>query len=152
MKRRSQVALTAAEQAAFFGESRVAALSTIDQNGYPHVVAMLFEARDNAIFMTSWAKAQKVLNIRRNPKVGLLIEDGSTYAEYRGISIRGACDIIEDPGKVLAIMRSIVLKSMGSANAEPPPGSFDHIDKRVALQITPVMIASWDHRKLGGRY
>ena len=152
MRRRSQVALTAEEQAAFLDESRVAALSTIDQHGYPHVVAMLFEARDSALFMTSWAKAQKVLNIRRNPKVGLLIEDGSTYAEYRGISIRGTCEIIGDPEQVLAIMRSMVFKSMGRAGTEPPPGSFDHIDKRVALKITPVKIASWDHRKLGGRY
>lgn len=152
MKRRSQVALTAEEQAAFLDESCVAALSTIDPDGFPHVVAMLFEARENAIFMTSWAKAQKVLNIRRNAKVGLLIEDGSIYAEYRGISIRGTCEIIEDPERVLSIMRSMLFKSMRSENAEPPPGLLDHIAKRVALKITPVKIASWDHRKLGGRY
>jgi nitroimidazol reductase NimA-like FMN-containing flavoprotein (pyridoxamine 5'-phosphate oxidase superfamily) len=152
MKRRSQVALTADEQAAFLNESHVAALSTVDKDGFPHLVAMIFVAREGAIFMTSWAKAQKVLNIRRNPKVGILIEDGATYADYRGISIRGTCEIIEDPEEVLGIMRSIVGRQVEPAATEPPPGSFDHIAKRVALKITPVKIASWDHRKLGGRY
>ena len=152
MKRRSQIALTADEQAAFLNESHVAALSTLDKDGFPHVVAMVFVARENAIFMTSWAKAQKVLNIRRNPKVGILIEDGATYADYRGISMRGTCEILKDPGQVLDIMRSIVGRQMGPSATEPPPGSFDHVEKRVALKITPVKIASWDHRKLGGRY
>jgi len=152
MKRRSQVALTTDEQVAFLNESHVASLSTVDKDGFPHVVAMIFVARENAIFMTSWGKAQKVLNIRRNPKVGILIEDGTTYADYRGISIRGTCEIIEDPGQVLEIMRLIVGRQMGPAATEPPPGSLDHIAKRVALKVTPVKIASWDHRKLGGRY
>lgn len=152
MKRRKLVELTADEQAAFLEESCKAALSTIDRNGFPHVVAMIFVAQENAIFMTSWAKAQKVLNIRRNPKVGILIEDGATYADYRGVSIRGTCEIIEDPEQVLGILRSIVARQAGAAATEPPPGSFDHIGKRVALKITPARIASWDHRKLGGRY
>ena len=152
MKRRSQVALTSDEQAAFLDEVRVAALSTVDRHGFPHVVAMIFVARENAIFMTSWAKAQKVLNIRRNPKGGILIEDGATYADFRGISIRGTCEIIDEPGQVREMMQTIFARQMRSPDAEAPTGAFDHIEKRVVLKVTPAKVASWDHRKLGGRY
>jgi len=152
MKRRSQVALTADEQAAFLDEIRLAALSTVDKDGFPHVVAMIFVARDNAIFMTSWTKAQKVLNIRRNPKVGVLIEDGTTYADFRGVSIRGTCEIIDEPNQVREIVHAIFARQAGSPDAEPPTGAFDHLEKRVVLKITPDQVASWDHRKLSGRY
>ena len=70
--RRQQIQLSPDEQAAFFRERKKAALATIDKDGFPHVVAMNYLARDGAFYMTS--KAQKVVNIRRNPKVALMIE------------------------------------------------------------------------------
>src|SRR5215470_19126197 len=105
MNRRRQIQLSPDEQAAFFREQRKAALATLDQHGFPHVVAMNYFAKDGALYMTSYAKAQKVVNIRRDPKVALMIETGDGYAEFRGLMIRGRCEIIEDPAQVLAVMR-----------------------------------------------
>jgi general stress protein 26 len=56
--------------------------------------------------MTSYAKAQKVLNIRRNPKVGIMIEAGKNYGDFRGLMIRGHCEIIEDPALLAATILS----------------------------------------------
>ena len=88
--RRQQIRLSPDEQAAFFRERKKAALATIDKDGFPHVVAMNYFARDGAFYMTSYGKAQKVVNIRRNPKVALMIEAGDEYAALRGVMIRGA--------------------------------------------------------------
>ena len=88
--RRQQIQLSPDEQAAFFRERKKAALATIDKDGFPHVVAMNYFARDGVFYMTSYGKAQKVVNIRRNPKVALMIEAGDEYAELRGVLIRGA--------------------------------------------------------------
>src|SRR6266851_9573903 len=74
MKKRGEIQLTPEEQEKFLGEARKASLATIDKEGYPHVVAMNFIWRDGAILMSSYGKAQKVLNIRHNPKVGVMIE------------------------------------------------------------------------------
>ncbi len=98
--RRQQIQLSPDEQAAFFRERKKAALATIDQDGFPHVVAMNYFARDGAFFMTSYGKAQKVVNIRRNPRVALMIEAGDEYAELRGVMIRGRCEILEDEASV----------------------------------------------------
>ena len=46
MNRRRQIQLTPDEQAAFFREQRKAALATLDQHGFPHVVAMNYFAKD----------------------------------------------------------------------------------------------------------
>src|SRR5947207_12457482 len=100
--RRQQIQLSPNEQAAFFREHKKAALATIDQDGFPHVVAMNYFARDGAFYMTSYGKAQKVVNIRRNPRVALMVEAGDSYAELRGVMIRGRCEILEGEDAVTA--------------------------------------------------
>ena len=148
--RRQQIRLSPDEQAAFFRERKKAALATIDKDGFPHVVAMNYFARDGAFYMTSYGKAQKVVNIRRNPKVALMIEAGDEYAELRGVMIRGCCEILEDETSVMAAFEA---RAGTQASASPvQPGALASAPKRVVLKIVPEKVVSWDHRKLGGRY
>ena len=146
--RRRQIRLDPEEQAAFLRDNPKCALATIDQDGFPHVVAMgFYVGEDGAFYMTSYAKAQKVLNIRRNPRVGLMVETGASYAELRGVMVRGTCEIIEDVDTV----RQVMNHRRGSPQSGRR-GSLDSAAKRVVLKVTPHKTASWDHRKLGGRY
>src|SRR5499433_2019451 len=150
MNRRGQIQFTPEEQAAFLREHRKAALATMDQNGFPHLVAMHFVAKDGAFLMTSYGKAQKVVNIRRNPKVGLMVEAGDEYAELRGVMIRGRCEILEGEAAVRAAFEG---RAVAQANPAPvQPGAQASAPKRVVLKIVPEKVVSWDHRKLGGRY
>ena len=48
MNRRRQIQLSPEEQTALFREQRKAALATLDQDGFPHVVAMNYFAKDGA--------------------------------------------------------------------------------------------------------
>src|SRR6516164_2818887 len=91
MNRRRQIRFTLEEQAAFLRGHRKAALATIGEGGFPPVVAMNFFAKEGAFYMTSYAKAQKVVNIRRNAKVGLMVEAGDKYSELQGVMVRGHC-------------------------------------------------------------
>jgi PPOX class probable F420-dependent enzyme len=150
MNKQRQIQLTPEEQVAFLQEGHKAALATLDKDGFPHVVAMGFLAKDGVIYMTSYAKAQKVLNIRRNPKVGLMIETGKNYADFRGLMIRGHCEIIEDPALVAATIQTLQEKQSG--RTETPREAILSAPKRVILKITPEKVASWDHTKLGGKY
>jgi PPOX class probable F420-dependent enzyme len=145
--RRRQIRMSEAEQAAFLRDNSKCALATIDPNGFPHVVAMGFYVEDGAFWMTSYAKAQKILNIRRNPRVGLMVETGGTYAELRGVMVRGTCEIIEDLENVRRVMNH-----RRNAAESGRRVALDSAPKRVALKITPQKIVSWDHAKLGGRY
>ena len=150
MNRRRQIQLSPDEQAAFFREQRKGALATLDQHGFPHVVAMNYFAKDGVFYMTSYAKAQKVVNIRRNPKVALMIEKGDGYAELRGVMVRGRCEIIESAEAVRAAFAGMA-EARGTTPARPS-GAGDSAPKRVVLKITPEKITSWDQSKLGGRY
>src|SRR5260370_3025994 len=94
--RRQQIQLSPDEQAAFFRERKKAALATVDKDGYPHVVAMNYFAKDGAFYMTSYGKAQKVVNVRRNPRVALMVETGDSYGELRGVMAPGAREGLDD--------------------------------------------------------
>ncbi len=150
MNRRDQIKLTPEEQDGFLRDCRKVALATIGNDGFPHLVAMNYIARDGAIYMTSYGKAQKVVNIRRNPKVAVMAERGRSYSELRGVMIRGECEIIEDPKTVDAIMRAIRQRDTGEAEIPPMPEKI--VTKRVVLKVAPRKVTSWDHSKLGGRY
>ena len=145
---RPDISLTAEEQSAFLRENRKAALATLDQDGFPHLVAMNFAVRDGAYYMTSYGKAQKVLNIRRNPNVSLMVEAGSAYAELKGVMVRGHCEIQEGAEAVAE-----VFAWMAEDRREPrPAGASRSAPKRVVLKIVPAKTVTWDHSKLGGRY
>jgi len=150
MNRRQQIQLSPDEQTVFFREQRKAALATLDQQGFPHVVAMNYFAKDGAFYMTSYSKAQKVVNIRRNPKVALMIESGNAYAELRGVMVRGHCEIVEGADAVRTAFAAMA-EARGTTYSRPQ-GSVDSAPKRVVLKIVPEKITSWDHSKLGGRY
>jgi PPOX class probable F420-dependent enzyme len=148
--RRQQIQLSSDEQAALFRERKKAALATIDKDGFPHLVAMNYFSKDGAFYMTSYGKAQKVVNVRRNPKVALMVETGDTYAELRGVMIRGRCEILEDRDTVKAAFES---RADAQSNPSPvQPGALASAPKRVVLKIVPQKVISWDHRKLGGTY
>src|SRR5260370_4575101 len=91
MNPRRKIQLTPEEQAAFLREHRKAALATIGRDGFPHVVAINFLAKDGAFYITSYGKAQKVLNIQLNPSGALNPEPVDDYAALRGAIVRADC-------------------------------------------------------------
>ena len=49
---------------------------------------------DGSVWMTTYRKSQKAVNVARNPKVALHIESGNTYDTLRGVCIRGNAEIV----------------------------------------------------------
>jgi len=152
MNRRQAIELTAEERMRFLGATRTIVLSTIDQHGYPHAVAMWYVMQDGHCLMTTYAKSQKVLNITRNPKVGLLAESGETYDTLKGVLIRGRAELIHDVDACVGVLTRVHQKMMGAI----PTGIEDALRaqarKRVIIEVSPDRISSWDHSKLGGTY
>ncbi|HML09958.1 MAG TPA: pyridoxamine 5'-phosphate oxidase family protein [Stellaceae bacterium] len=146
--RRRQIQLSETEQAAFFNATRKCCLATLDNDGYPHLVAMNYGVHNGVFYMTSYGKAQKVLNIHRNQKVALMMESGASYGELKGVMVRGVCDIVEGEDAVREAWAIISRAGETPRRRE----TNDSAPKRVVLKVTPLRIVSWDHTKLGGRY
>lgn len=153
MKRREQIQMCTAEIRAFLAEQRTMAVATLGPDGYPHVVAMWYALVDGAIAFWTYAKAQKAINLRRDPRITCLVEAGDMYSELRGVQIKGTAELVEDAEAVHRLGVTIHERYHGA------PLSLDmerkvaaQAPKRLAVYVRPVKIVSWDHRKLGGTY
>ncbi len=161
---RKAIRMTQEEAAEWLQRGDSCSLATIDRDGYPHVVAMAYAVENGDIVMTSFAKAQKVINLRRNPCAAIMVESGKAYHTLKGVMIRGQAEIIEDTEKVLDVLTLVARRtSQANRSATPPSGGDVNAQiteqarqlapKRVVIRIHPKKWASWDHSKLpAGKY
>lgn len=146
---RSQVEMTAEEIEAFLASQRTAILVTLGSSGHPHAVAMWFALIDGVIWFETKAKAQKALNLARDPRATVLVEDGLTYDSLRGVSLEGNARIVDDPDALWAVGVNVWERYNGTYTEELRPFVEVMLHKRVAVRFDVARTRSWDHRKLG---
>jgi PPOX class probable F420-dependent enzyme len=146
---RSQITMSDAEVAHFLEEQRICNIATIGPNGMPHLVAMWFAVVDGEIWFETKAKSQKVVNLRRDPRISALVEAGHTYDQLRGVEIEGTAEIVEDPDAIWEVGKSVWERYNGPYSEEVKPLVELMLNKRVAIRIRADRMRTWDHRKLG---
>ena len=151
--RRGAIALTEEEQQKVLEESWTLQVASNGHKGFPHLVAMWYVVIDGKIHFTTFGKSQKILNLRRDPKISCMLESGKGYAELKGLVIEGEAELLEDTPFTAKVMGLVGAKYNGiPVPTETPEAAFKVASKRVVVKINPVDIYSWDHSKLGGRY
>jgi PPOX class probable F420-dependent enzyme len=161
---RKAIRMTQAEASDWLEKGENCSLATLDRDGYPHIVAMAYAIDGGDIVMTSFAKAQKVINLTRNPRAAVMVESGKAYNTLKGVMVRGRAEIIHDTDKVLEVL-SLVGRRMARANERATRQGEGEINdqitqqarsfaaKRAVIRIRPEKWASWDHSKLPpGKY
>lgn len=146
---RQQIVMTDNEIADFVARSRTATLATSGPDGSIHLVAMWYGVVDDAIWFETKAKSQKAVNLRRNPRCSVLIEDGDTYGTLRGVAFEGTGEILEDADTCLRVGISVWERYTAPYTEEARPLVEQMMNKRVAIRLVPERVRSWDHRKLG---
>ena len=149
INQRSQIGMSAEEISAFVSSRRTANLATIGATGQPHVVAMWFGLIDGVLWFETKAKAQKAVNLRRDPRATVLIEDGLTYDTLRGVSFEGRAKIVDDAAALWDVGVSVWERYHGPYTEEVRPLVEVMLHKRVAVRFDVLRTRSWDHRKLG---
>ena len=99
---RSKIVMSDEEIVEFIDRSRTATMATVSPGGRPHLVAMWYAVLDGEIWFETKAKSQKAVNLRRDPTITVMIEDGQTYNTLRGVSVDGRAEIVDsDPDLLL---------------------------------------------------
>ena len=141
--------MSEAEIADFVTSSRTGTLATIGPDGQPHLTAMWYGVVDGEIWLETKAKSQKAVNLKRDPRVSFLVEDGQTYDTLRGVSFEGVAEIVDDPDAIFRVGVSVWERYTGPYTDEVKPAVDMMMNKRVAVRIVAQRTRSWDHRKLG---
>jgi hypothetical protein len=101
----------------------------------------------------TYAKSQKIVNLRRDPRLTCLVEAGDAYQELRGVELVADAELITAPVQVLAFGVQLTERYQGITVTEPMlPALRKNAAKRVVVRLAVVRTVSWDHRKLGGVY
>lgn len=145
---RAKIVLTDAEIAEFIAHSRTATMGTIGPSGLPHLVAMWYAVLDGQIWFETKAKSQKAVNLRRDDRITVLIEDGNTYDQLRGVSLEGHGVLVDDPDTAMRVGISVWERYYGPYTEEQRPAVEALMNKRVVVRVDVDRARSWDHRKL----
>jgi PPOX class probable F420-dependent enzyme len=148
-KQRDAVRMSDAEVAAFLAESRSLNVATLDKDGAPHLTTLWFALSEGRPIFETYRASQKVVNLRRDPRIAVLCEAGETYDQLRGVSITGRAEIVEENPRLEALMRLLVEGNHpGLSEAPLVATTAQMVRKRVVVIVHPDKVMSWDHRKL----
>ncbi len=141
--------MSPAEVDAFLHERRPMSMCSINHDGSIHAIAMWYGFLDGLVAVETKAKSQKVQNLRRDPRLTCLFEDGDAYEELRGVELVGTAEIIDDPERMFELGVSVFERYYGGYNEELRPFVETMLNKRVVVALHVERTVSWDHRKLG---
>ncbi len=152
MNRRALIRMSDEEIHSFLEEERTLLVATIERDGTPHLVAMWYVIINDEIVFWTYAKSQKIANLRRDPRLTCLVEAGERYDELRGVQVKGRAEISDDRDTVQRIGETLWERYNGPLNDNARQMVAAQATKRVIVFVKPQQVVSWDHRKLGGTY
>ena len=146
---RGQVVMSHDEIVEFLHQQRSSTVATYGAQGQIHLVGMWYAVRENTVWIETKSKSQKVVNLRRDPRMSFLVEAGHTYDQLRGVAMEGTGVVIEDPDVVWDVCVDIFERYNGEYSEEMKPFVEFMAKNRVVVRLDADRVRSWDHRKLG---
>jgi len=148
-KQRDKIRMSEAELAAFLDGCKSLNVATLDKEGAPHMTTLWFAVKDGNFLFETYGTSQKVVNLRRDPRIAVLCEQGTTYYDLRGVSVKGKAEIVDSGPELQELMKFVIKRN----NPQFPDADLDkHAEdmsrKRVVVVVHPDKVISWDHRKI----
>jgi PPOX class probable F420-dependent enzyme len=148
VNQRDKIKMSQEEIDAFLAERNTMSMASIDKDNRIHLVAMWYGFLEGAVAIETKAKSQKVANLRRDPRLTVMIEAGHDYNELRGVELAGTAEIVEDPDRIWELGVSVFSRYSAPYTEEMKPFVEIMVRKRVVVKLHVEKTVSWDHRKI----
>ena len=135
----------------FLNEEHVGRISSIDINGFPQIIPMNFVFLNNAVYMHSHVKGEKLNNISQNNKVGFEadreLEFLPSYFEdphnaaladtlYVSVVIKGIASFVSDREEKTLALNALMKKYQPEGFYDPLQSDARVIDAVVIIKVT----------------
>ena len=147
--------MSEAEVRTYLDSQQILNVATIGPTGHPHIVAMWYAFVDNELCFWTFAKSQKILNLRRNSKMS----GWSRAAVARTTSCAASSWSVMAESSTTTTGCSPIGKAVGqryNGDAALSDAALPFIEaqarKRLGVAFEVSAVVSWDHTKLGGGY
>jgi len=139
----------------FLNEEHVGRISSIDKNGFPQIIPMNFVFLNDAIYMHSHVKGEKLDNISRNNKVGFESDreleflpsyfddpNDASLADtlYISVVIKGIGSIVTDREEKTLALNGLIAKYQPEGQYDPIKSDMQVLDAVTVIKVTPETI------------
>lgn len=139
----------------FLHKEHVGRLSTIDENGFPQIIPMNFVFLDDAIYMHSHPRGEKIQNLLENDKVGFEadreLEFLPSYFEdpknasladtlYISIVIKGIASLVKDRDEKTLALNGLMEKYQPEGGYDPIAPNMRVLDSVTVIKVKPKLL------------
>ncbi len=155
---RKDVSMTPEEIRSLLEAGRKLQVATLGGDGFPHLTTLWYVMYEDRITFRSFTKSQRIVNLHRDSRIAVLIEEGVSYGTLRGVMVKGRAQLIDDRPTVLEVYGRVAAKYEGGGATDAlDPDALEMLFRRYAdrnsvVVVQPQKIVSWDHQRLVSAY
>ena len=136
----------------FLSSQQTGRISSIDENGFPQIIPMNFVFINDAVYIHSHIRGEKLDNIRRNQKVGFEVDKSLEFLPsyfsdptdasladtlYISVVIKGNASIVSDKEEKTNALNSLMKKYQPEGGYEPIKPDMDVLKEVEVIKIIP---------------
>jgi len=136
----------------FLSSQQTGRISSIDENGFPQIIPMNFVFINDAVYMHSHIRGEKLDNIRRNQKVGFEVDKSLEFLPsyfsdptdasladtlYISVVIKGNASIVSDKKEKTNALNGLMKKYQPEGGYEPIKPDMDVLKGVEVIKIVP---------------
>jgi hypothetical protein len=88
------------------------------------------------------------VNLRRDPRITVMAEDGEAYFDLRGVQVAGRAHLTTDAEPVRAFGERLYERYFGPLDENGRAYVARSAARRTLVSVEPLRVVSWDHRRL----
>ncbi|MFG2289216.1 pyridoxamine 5'-phosphate oxidase family protein [Streptomyces sp. NPDC048595] len=149
-RRGRRIMMTRGELDAFLTAQRTCRVATIGRDGAPHVGALWFVWDGAALWLYSITRSRRWAQLRQDPRIAVVVDDGQEYGELRGAELAGRARFVGEAPRTgescpeLDVPERLFAQKYFGADRMP------HDGRHAWLRLAPESVASWDFHKIPG--
>ncbi|MFE6403476.1 pyridoxamine 5'-phosphate oxidase family protein [Streptomyces alboflavus] len=147
-RRGRRIMMTPDEVDAFLAAERTCRIATVSAEGAPHVSALWFAWDGTSLWLYSVTRSKRWAELRRDPRVAVVVDAGEQYGELRGVELTGTAEVVGEVPRTGEPCPELDLPERLFARKNFGMEEMVHDGRHAWLRLTPDAIASWDFRKL----
>ena len=136
----------------FLSSQQTGRIASIDDNGFPQIIPMNFVFINDAIYMHSHIRGEKLDNIKRNQKVGFEVDKSLEFLPsyfsdpadasladtlYISVIIKGNAGIVSDKEEKTNALNGLMEKYQPEGGYEPIRSDMDVLKEVEVIKIVP---------------
>ncbi|WP_274917376.1 pyridoxamine 5'-phosphate oxidase family protein [Streptomyces sp. WZ-12] len=149
-RRGRRIMMSPDELDAFLAAQRTCRVATVAGDGAPHVGALWFVWDGAALWLYSITRSRRWAQLRKDPRLAVLVDDGHAYGELRGAELTGRAEFVGEAPRAGDPCPELAAPERLFAQKYFGLGEMPHDGRHAWLRLTPDAVVSWDFGKIPG--